>query len=188
MKLADKKKSIILLSIITFVILCLIGGDLYAQIVIHPRSAWNARSPDPTKLTNMTQPINDIIVHHSGEASHEGVAAIKSIQNHHMNTNGWGDIGYNYIITVDGKIYEGRSLVYMGAHCPGHNDGSIGICVLGNYDVENITNIQIQALQDLLLHLCGNYGLDEKNPNTFHYHQQFITINSIIPQIALGKI
>ena len=40
---------------------------------------------------------------------------------------GWGDVGYNYMIGPGGQIYECRSLAYDGAHVAGHNAGNIGI-------------------------------------------------------------
>ena len=45
--------------------------------------------------------------------------------------NGWADIGYNYVIHLDGSIHEGRNIDKIGAHCEGYNANSIGICYVG---------------------------------------------------------
>ncbi|CAO1308808.1 unnamed protein product [Diamesa hyperborea] len=50
-----------------------------------------------------------------------------------MDKNGWQDIGYNFCIGGDGLIYEGRGWQAMGAHTPGFNDKSLGICFLGDF-------------------------------------------------------
>lgn len=59
---------------------------------------------------------------------------------------GWSEIGYHYVITNgilksgekylsfnDGLIQEGRNINKAGAHCKGHNTGSVGICLIGRH-------------------------------------------------------
>jgi N-acetylmuramoyl-L-alanine amidase len=41
---------------------------------------------------------------------------MRNIQNFHMNTNGWADIGYNFCIGDPGQVYEGRGYGRHGAH------------------------------------------------------------------------
>jgi len=50
-----------------------------------------------------------------------------------MDDRGWWDIGYNFLIGEDGNAYEGRGWDYVGAHAPGYNTQSIGICILGHF-------------------------------------------------------
>lgn len=45
--------------------------------------------------------------------------------------NGWNDIGYHYVIHLDGSLHTGRPEERTGAHCLGHNRDSIGICLIG---------------------------------------------------------
>lgn len=51
-------------------------------------------------------------VHHTAGARCTTQAAcdtqMRNIQNFHMNTNGWADIGYNFCIGDPGQVYEGR--------------------------------------------------------------------------------
>ena len=44
---------------------------------------------------------------------------------------GWSDIGYHYVIGLDGKIEAGRPVSKIGAHAKGYNKTSIGICYIG---------------------------------------------------------
>jgi len=77
-----------------------------------------------------------IIVHHSASKDGPGVN-LEELRRIHIQENGWEDIGYHFIIEdVKGipVIFEGRSLQYTGAHCPGKNN-YIGICLVGNYSV-----------------------------------------------------
>ena len=83
--------------------------------------------------------INQIIIHSSGTRYGDAammdrfareIGARKNMF-HHVILNGCHDEGV-YEAGEDGKIQDGRPLAEVGAHCPGHNDRSIGICLIGN--------------------------------------------------------
>lgn len=93
-----------------------------------------------------------IIIHHSG--TKEGDA--ETFRNHHKNVNGWRDIGYHYVIgngtySRDGEVEIGRPENESGAHCKadGMNFRSIGICLVGDFDIDKPTAAQMQALEQL---------------------------------------
>lgn len=75
---------------------------------------------------------------------------------------GFNDIGYHYVIDLDGTIEPGRDLEKAGAHTTGHNAESIGICYIGGAD-ENMkpkdtrTEEQKTALRLLLKYLVQKY-------------------------------
>lgn len=73
--------------------------------------------------------IREIIVHCTAtrEGRHVSAADIRSW---HLR-QGWSDIGYHYVVQLNGFIEAGRSLDLVGAHCAGHNTGSIGIVYVG---------------------------------------------------------
>jgi N-acetylmuramoyl-L-alanine amidase len=73
--------------------------------------------------------INKIILHCSAtpEGRHHDVA---DIRRWHLK-RGFNDIGYHFLIHIDGTVEEGRPLNKQGAHCSGQNRGSIGICYVG---------------------------------------------------------
>ena len=74
--------------------------------------------------------IETIIVHCSD--SPEGRAdTINDVRRWHVDERGFTDIGYHYVVHLDGSIHPGRRLNSTGAHCAGHNLTSIGICYIG---------------------------------------------------------
>jgi len=116
--------------------------------------------------------INKIILHCS--ATPEGRhTTVEDIRLWHKQ-RGWSDIGYHYVVYLDGTVHEGRPIERSGAHVFGLNKNSIGICYVGGVDKNNLkakdtrTSEQIMAL-DLLL---GSL-LDDFKGATLHGHNEF---------------
>lgn len=78
-----------------------------------------------------------IIIHHS--ATQDGpTLSWGAIHDHHVNHNGWNDIGYHAGIEQIGDRYVclfGRPDVRTGAHTLGENKRSLGFCFVGNFDL-----------------------------------------------------
>lgn len=75
--------------------------------------------------------ITEIIVHCT--ATEEGKPfTVEDIRRWHKQ-QGWADIGYHYVVYLDGSVHEGRSVDLIGAHCEinGHNTHSIGVVYIG---------------------------------------------------------
>lgn len=73
--------------------------------------------------------INEIIIHcaDTPEGRDDRAADIKRWHK----ARGFDDIGYHYVIDLDGTIEAGREIENAGAHAQGHNANSIGICYIG---------------------------------------------------------
>ena len=95
-----------------------------------------------------------IIYHHSASGS----KSAESIHEYHK-SKGWSGIGYHYYIRKDGEIYRGRPEGAEGAHTKGQNKTSIGICVEGNFEEEEITNEQVQSLYKLSMYITFKYDI-----------------------------
>lgn len=81
-------------------------------------------------LNKSKRAINEIIVHCT--ASYEGQPmTVEAIRRMHVRERGWSDIGYHYVVYLDGSVHEGRNVNISGAHCTGHNTHSIGIVYVG---------------------------------------------------------
>ena len=50
-----------------------------------------------------------------------------------MDSNGWSDIGYSFLVGGDGNVYEGRGFNIQGAHTSGYNSVGYGVCFIGNF-------------------------------------------------------
>ena len=86
------------------------------------------RTPEPARK------ITEIIVHCT--ATREGKDySVNQVREWHK-ARGFSDIGYHYLIHLNGSLEEGRDLSIAGAHCLGHNSNSIGVCYVGGLDSE----------------------------------------------------
>lgn len=75
---------------------------------------------------------------------------------------GFNDIGYHYVVDLDGTIEPGRDVTIAGAHTTGHNADSIGVCYIGGADTDmkqkdTRTEEQKTALRLLLKYLVRKY-------------------------------
>ncbi|OUW18598.1 MAG: hypothetical protein CBD18_02360 [Opitutales bacterium TMED158] len=75
---------------------------------------------------------NKVILHCSATPEGRDITAA-DIKKWHLD-RGWADIGYHFVVRLDGTIERGRHLHLQGAHTKGHNHDSIGICYIGGVE------------------------------------------------------
>lgn len=116
------------------------------------RAGWGCTqvwSPSTTTVTHL-------IVHHAAgtNSSSDWGAVVLAIWNYHTGTNGYSDIGYNWLIAPDGVLYEGRYRSstdnITGAHFCATNGNTMGVCMLGDYTNITITTNARTTLAQLL--------------------------------------
>lgn len=105
--------------------------------------------------------IDTIIIHCAATKPSMDIGA-KEIDNWHR-AKGYFGIGYHYAIRRNGKVELGRPLDKAGAHAKGHNETSIGVCLVGGIDdrgnpENNFTPEQWAELAKLVTDLQGRFG------------------------------
>lgn len=118
------------------------------------RSGWGARKPSSPIPQTTWDKRTGFVVHHGGIPIAVGPAPIRGIQNHHMDTNGWSDIGYNWLVDNNGVIYEGRGWLGIGAHTANHNTATIGVCWVGNSTFDIPSPNALEAIHALYVEAC----------------------------------
>lgn len=117
--------------------------------------------------------LNRIILHCSATKEGQDFSAA-TIRQWHVKGNGWRDIGYHWVIRLDGSIEVGRPLDEAGAHTKGHNKDSVGVCYIGGCDADGkpkdtMSPEQEKAWRMIVLSLRTLYG----NHITIHGHNEF---------------
>lgn len=130
------------------------GPDSTALVIggpnIEVRSSWGARAPS---CSSSLGKVFRIAIHHTESPTVDKLspqARLRQIQSYHMNVKGWCDIGYHYLISRDGRVWEGRPDHKLGSHAGGANTGNIGISVMGSHDTIPVTEAQAAAMAELI--------------------------------------
>lgn len=109
--------------------------------------------------TRRLEEIKRTILHNSGVSV---LQDIEVIHNYHKDTRGYAGIGYHFYVKKNGEIYKGRPLEWEGAHAYGSNYDSIGICAEGDYNIEDMPEVQKNAIIGLIAYLkerCKNLNV-----------------------------
>ncbi len=127
------------------------------------RAGWGGPPTQEPGCTPAYAPVTHLFVHHqAGTANPPYAAVVQGIWQFHVYTRGWCDIGYNWVIAPDGTLFEGRAggNNVVGAHVTGLNTGSMGVCLLGDYQSEQPTPAALETLGRLLAWKCCDSSID----------------------------
>ncbi|MGD8856133.1 MAG: N-acetylmuramoyl-L-alanine amidase [Chloroflexota bacterium] len=120
--------------------------DGYPKPSVVGRNTW-CTDVDNCNYTNGLEyePVTHLIVHHTvtGNSSTNWAAIVRAIWRFHTfpdspscsGCRGWGDIGYNYLVDMNGVLYEGHlgGDDVVGTHAAGANAGSMALALIGTF-------------------------------------------------------
>lgn len=116
--------------------------------------------------------IKRIILHCSATRAGHYIKA-SNIREWHL-ARGWSDIGYHYVIGIDGVIEAGRPLDKIGAHAKGHNRDSVGICYVGGLNNQGEpTNTMTPKQRDSISRLCYALQVTLDKKLSLHGHNEY---------------
>lgn len=168
----------IILAVLTVMLLPVAAFSLYPQPTIVTRAEWSARAP----ICSISQCAawEHATIHHTAASSDYTVTdhsqcddRVRAHQNYHIDTNGWCDIGYNFLICKHGSIFEGRegsiASFPRGAHdtinCPG-----LGISCMGYFHTpyDHVPTAELlNALTDLIAWQWDSLGRSPYGTGTY---------------------
>lgn len=130
------------------------------------RASWGARPPKRTPT--IAPSLKMAFIHHTAGTNDygpgDGPSILRAIQAYHMDSRGWDDIGYNFLVDKYGQVYEGRAggvdKAVVGAHAQGFNTGSTGVSVLGEFMDVAPTGSTLDAISRLLAWKLPASGID----------------------------
>ena len=167
-------------------------SSAYSQPTVLRRADWGADESlrfgagGTETWPSAYYPVQKLIVHHTATQNNDPnpAATVRSIYYYHAVTQGWGDIGYNFLIDEAGRIYEGRHTVdypagaspteenaageaVTAAHAVGYNSGTVGIALLGTLTNQNATAAARSALERLLAWESDRHSIDPQGASLY---------------------
>ena len=112
-----------------------------ARPEILTRAQWGADESIRRGTPDYTSTVKVGFVHHTASSNDytatQAAAMVRGIYAYHVKSNGWSDIGYNFLVDRYGRAYEGRAggidRYVLGAHTGGFNVDSFGVSLLGDF-------------------------------------------------------
>ena len=143
----------------------------FTSSLIKSRNSWGAKT---TRCTTRHKPTKATI-HHSVTPNNDSLsfqARLRQIQNFHQSVRGWCDIGYHYLISKDGSVWQGRNADLQGAHVGGNNHGNLGISFLGTFSNVKPSGAQLNSAAKLLRNIKSAYAI-KINSSTIKGHRDY---------------
>jgi hypothetical protein len=155
-----------------------------AEPPIVTRKEWGA-DESIRKNNQKYAPITKLFVHHTvTEADSDPAATVRAIYAYHVQGNGWDDIGYNFLVDAQGKVYEGRwardyaagekptgedldENGVVGAHVLNHNVGAAGVAMLGDFSNGEPTQAARDGLVQLMAWKADRHNIDVMGHDPF---------------------
>ncbi|MGR6318075.1 N-acetylmuramoyl-L-alanine amidase [Micromonospora soli] len=131
------------------------------------RAEWKADESivDPPEYGTT---VKAFFVHHTAGTNNyscaDSAAIVRAIEVYHVKSNGWGDIGYNFLVDKCGVVFEGRKggidKPVIGAHTYGFNTNNAAIAVLGTYISAGVPTVVQDAIAHVAAYKLGQYRND----------------------------
>lgn len=137
-------------------------APVLSGVTVEARTKWTRHGLAGRNINPMNG-VSRITVHHEGWTpvtftdARSTYDRIENIRQIHTRDRGWADIGYHYIIDRAGRILEGRSVAYQGAHVSDNNEHNLGILVLGNFNEQKPSSAQLKSASRFICSVMKTY-------------------------------
>ncbi|MFN0109468.1 MAG: N-acetylmuramoyl-L-alanine amidase [Blastocatellia bacterium] len=156
----------------------------YPKPPVVTRTEWGCPDGQVTTHGSLSYTtVTHLIVHHtfspSTATNGDWAALVRSVWNFHVFSNGWADIGYNYVIDQTGVIYEGRSGGdnVQGAHFSGVNGNTMGVVIIGDFTTGTPPPAALNSLKKILAWKAYQRAIDPAGQS--RHAASGLTINNI---------
>ena len=134
------------------------------DLKVFSRSDWGWQPLDKVLPQHS---INKITIHHGGEEFAEDkdmIQYLRNLQSWSRAEKKWIDIPYHFMIDLKGNIYEARPINYPGDTNTDYDvTGHALICVVGNYEVQKLSDASLKSLVKLTAFLKEKYRVEIKD-------------------------
>lgn len=139
-------------------------GAVMGEPVVISRGQWGSRPQ--TMPTTMRHVPRVLTVHHAGVLWRSGMEpyqVLRNLQSWGQRDKKWPDVPYHYLISPDGRIFEGRDVNYRPESNTKYDlDGVLNVHLWGHFDEQRVSVEQLRSTVSLLAKLCRELKLDPK--------------------------
>jgi len=147
--------------------------------LIVTREQWGARQ----RVCGNIHTPNKITIHHTVTPNNDTMTMpqrMRQIQAFHIDSRGWCDIGYHFLVGQDGKVYQGRYENRTGAHASNANANNSGISFIGDFTTVTPTDAMLDAAALIVDALSDTYGI-ARNRTKIKGHREVGTTSTSCP-------
>ncbi|MEJ7774445.1 MAG: FG-GAP-like repeat-containing protein [Nocardioidaceae bacterium] len=149
-------------------VLALRAATYTPKPVIYSRAQWGADERIRNKASLSYFEVHAGFVHHTVNANEysraEVPGIIRSVYAYHVQSRGWSDVGYNFLVDRFGRIWEGRyggvDRPVVGAHTLGYNDNAFAMSAIGNFDIKQPSAGMVAAYGALFAWKLSLHGVN----------------------------
>jgi hypothetical protein len=146
-----------------------------SQPGIISRAAWGADESIRRAKPEYAEPVRAAIIHHTATtdsySKSESARIVRAIYAYHVKTNGWNDIGYNFLVDKYGQTFEGRyggiTRAVVGAQAEGFNRHTTGVSLIGTFSRSRPPAAAMDALKRIVAWKLDRDSVDPKSTTTF---------------------
>ncbi|MFD5870075.1 N-acetylmuramoyl-L-alanine amidase [Streptomyces sp. NPDC060322] len=138
------------------------------------RAGWNADESLNDESPDYMDTVKAVFVHHTAQTNAyscaDSAAIVRGLHAYHVQSNGWKDLGYNFVVDKCGTVFEGRKggvdRAVLGAHTYGFNRETAGIAVIGLYTDASAATAATTAVARIAAWKLGQYGVSPSGTAT----------------------
>jgi SpoIID/LytB domain protein len=145
------------------------------QPTIITRAEWGADESIRTCVPETITGVKGAVVHHTVNANDytqaQAASLVRGIYAYHVQSEGWCDIGYQFLVDRFGKVYEGRygslTRFVQGAQTAGFNTQTVGVSVIGDHQTLAFSAATTAAVSNVIAWLADRADFDPAGATTF---------------------
>ena len=128
-----------------------IGGDEIPLVDLRGKLPTTGVYP-----TRSMSKVDTIVIHHSATRGQ----SVFNIAEFHEQQKGWPGIGYHFVVEPNATIIWCNSIESKTNHAKDHNTHTVGVCLIGNYDIDPVPKAVKRSCTALVVYLRERYGIE----------------------------
>jgi predicted secreted protein len=141
---------------------------------VRSRAEWGADESLRRGSASYAGSVRAVTIHHTAStndyAPEDVPRLLRGFYAYHVKSQGWSDMGYNFLVDRFGGVWEGRAggtaRAVIGSHAGGFNTGTVGISMIGTYESVAPSKEMLEAVAQLTAWRLSLAGVDPRSSLT----------------------